>query len=54
MLRILQSVPSSNAEPFKQWLAQVGNERLNEMVDPELAMQRAIETYRKKVIVKNG
>lgn len=48
LLRIIQSVPSPNAEPFKQWLAQVGNERLNEMADPELAMQRAVETYRKK------
>ena len=48
LLRIIQSVPSPNAEPFKQWLAQVGEERLNEMADPELAMQRAIETYRKK------
>ena len=48
LLRIIQSVPSPNAEPFKQWLAQVGSERLNEMADPELAMQRAVETYRKK------
>ena len=48
LLRIIQSVPSPNAEPFKQWLAHVGNERLNEMADPEIAMQRAIETYRKK------
>ena len=48
LLRIIQSVPSPNAEPFKQWLAQVGEERLNEVADPELAMQRAIETYRKK------
>ncbi len=48
LLRIIQSVPSPNAEPFKQWLAQVGNERLDEIADPELAMERAIETYRKK------
>ena len=48
LLRIIQSVPSPNAEPFKQWLAQVGSERLDEMADPEIAMQRAIDTYRKK------
>lgn len=48
LLRIIQSVPSPKAEPFKQWLAQVGSERLDEVADPELAMQRAVETYRKK------
>ena len=48
LLRIIQSVPSPKAEPFKQWLAQVGNERLNEIADPELAIERAIETYRRK------
>lgn len=48
LLRIIQSVPSPKAEPFKQWLAQVGNERLEEIADPEIAMQRAILTYRKK------
>ena len=48
LLRITQSVPSPKAEPFKQWLAQVGNERLEEIADPEIAMQRAILTYRKK------
>ena len=48
LLRIIQSVPSPNAEPFKQWLAQVGSERLDEMADPEIAIQRAVETYRKK------
>ena len=48
LLRLIQSVPSPKAEPFKQWLAQVGKERLEEIADPEIAMQRAINTYRKK------
>lgn len=48
LLRIIQSVPSKKAEPFKQWLAKVGNERLNEISDPELAMQRAMDYYKKK------
>jgi len=48
LLRLIQSVPSPNAEPFKQWLAQMGKERLEEIADPEIAMQRAINTYRKK------
>ena len=48
LLRIIQSVPSPKAEPFKQWLAQVGKERLDEIADPEQAIERAIETYRRK------
>lgn len=48
ILRIIQSIPSKKAEPFKQWLAQVGSERLDEIADPELAIDRAIETYRRK------
>lgn len=48
LLRLIQSVPSPKAEPFKQWLAQIGKERLEEIADPEIAMQRAINTYRKK------
>ena len=48
LLRIIQSIPSPNAEPFKLWLAQVGKERLDEIADPEKAMERAIQTYRKK------
>ena len=48
LLRIVQSVPSPKAEPFKQWLAQMGKERLEEIADPEIAMQRAINTYRQK------
>lgn len=48
LLRLIQSVPSPKAEPFKQWLAQVGSERLNEIADPELAIERAINLYREK------
>ena len=48
LLRIIQSIPSKKAEPFKQWLAQVGKERLDEIIDPELAFERAIHTYREK------
>ena len=48
LLRIIQSIPTKNAEPFKQWLAQVGTERLEEMINPELAFERAIRTYREK------
>lgn len=48
LLRIIQSVPSPNAEPFKMWLAEVGKERLDEIADPEKAFHRGIETYRKK------
>lgn len=48
LLRIIQSIPSPKAEPFKLWLAQVGSERMDEIVDPELAINRALETYLKK------
>ncbi len=48
ILRIIQSIPSPKAEPFKMWLAEVGKERINETIDPELAIDRAIETYQKK------
>lgn len=48
LLRIIQSVPSPKAEPFKMWLAQVGRERIEETVDPELSIERAFETYIKK------
>lgn len=48
LLRIIQSVPSKKAEPFKQWLALVGKERLDEIADPELAFERMIRTYRQK------
>lgn len=52
LFRIIQSIPSKKAEPFKQWLAQVGSERINEIADPELAIERAIRTYRKKGYTK--
>ena len=48
VLRLVQSIPSKKAEPFKLWLAKVGNERINETIDPELAMERATETYLRK------
>ena len=48
LLRIIQSIPSKKAEPFKQWLAQVGKERLDEIADPELSINRAAENYRRK------
>ena len=48
LLRIIQSIPSPKAEPFKLWLAQVGRERIEETIDPELTIERALETYRKK------
>lgn len=48
LLRIIQSIPSKKAEPFKQWLAQVGTERLEEIADPEKAMERAVATYQAK------
>ena len=48
LLRIIQSIPSKKAEPFKQWLAMVGKERLDELADPELAFERMINTYRQK------
>ncbi len=48
LLRIIQSIPSKKAEPFKLWLAQVGRERIEEIIDPELTIDRALETYRKK------
>jgi len=48
LFRIIQSVPSPKAEPFKLWLAQVGRERIEETIDPEQAIDRALETYLKK------
>ncbi|MCR4625997.1 MAG: hypothetical protein K5795_08535 [Lachnospiraceae bacterium] len=45
LLRIIQSIPSKKAEPFKVWLAQVGRERIEETIDPELSIERALETY---------
>ena len=48
LLRIIQSIPSPRAEPMKRWLAQVGRERIEETIDPEQAIERALETYLKK------
>ncbi len=48
LLRIIQSIPSKKAEPFKAWLAMVGRERIEETIDPEQAIDRALETYLKK------
>lgn len=48
LLRIIQSIPSPKAEPFKLWLAHVGRERIEETIDPELTIERALETYLKK------
>jgi len=47
ILRLIQSVPSRKAEPFKLWLAQVGNERIDEIADPEIAIQRALDYYQR-------
>ncbi|MCD8493404.1 MAG: hypothetical protein LRY51_16755 [Geovibrio sp.] len=52
LLRIIQSIPSPKAEPFKRWLASVGSERINETVDPELSIDRALATYLKKGYTK--
>lgn len=48
LLRIIQSIPSPKAEPFKMWLARVGSERIDETIEPELTIDRALETYLKK------
>ena len=48
LLQLIQSVPSKKAEPFKMWLARVGRERIDEMEDPELTIDRAIRTYLQK------
>ena len=48
LLRIIQSIPSRKAEPFKMWLAMVGRERIEEIIDPELTIERALDTYAQK------
>lgn len=48
LFRLIQSIPSPKAEPIKLWIAKVANERIDETIDPEIAINRAIETYRKK------
>lgn len=52
LLRIIQSIPSKKAEPFKQWLAQVGRERIEETLDPELIVDRLVTTYERKGYTK--
>lgn len=54
ILRIIQSIPSPKAEPFKRWLAKVGSERIEEINNPELAMDRMKKIYEKKDILKHG
>ncbi|WP_288876964.1 BRO family protein [uncultured Dialister sp.] len=54
LFRIIQSIPSPKAEPFKMWLAEVGKERVDETIDPELTIDRALETYLKKGTQENG
>ena len=48
VFRIIQSIPSPKAEPFKMWLAEVGKERIDEIIDPELTIDRALATYLQK------
>ena len=48
IFRLIQSIPSPKAEPFKMWLAEIGKERIDEIIDPELTIDRALETYLKK------
>jgi hypothetical protein len=48
IFRIIQSVPSKKAEPVKQWLAQLGQQRIDQMIDPELTFQMAVEDYRRQ------
>ena len=54
ILRLIQSIPSKKAEPFKMWLAKVGNERIDETIDPELSIDRAIQKYAVWVTAKIG
>ena len=51
IFRLIESVPSPKAEPFKMWLASLGKERIDEVFDPEIAINRAIDYYRKKVMM---
>ena len=54
IFRVIQSIPSPKAEPFKMWLAQVGKDRIDEITDPELTIDRALETYLKKGYSKHS
>ncbi len=53
LLRLIQSIPSPKAEPFKMWLARIGRERMDELADPEITINRALETYLKKGYSQN-
>lgn len=53
LLRLIQSIPSKKAEPFKLWLARVGTQRIDETADPEITIERALETYLKKGYTRN-
>jgi hypothetical protein len=53
LFRLIQSIPSKKAEPFKQWMAQVARERLDQMADPELAIDQAIQDWRRKGYSEN-
>ena len=54
VFRLIESIPSPKAEPFKMWLANLGSERIDEVFDSEKAVNRAVEYYRRKVILMNG
>jgi prophage antirepressor-like protein len=54
LLRLIQSIPSPKAEPFNLWLAMVGSERIEETIDPEQTIDRALETYLKKATAASG
>lgn len=54
LFRLIQSIPSPKAEPFKLWIARVARERIDEIEDPEIGIDRLMETYLKKVIAKSG
>lgn len=54
IFRIIQSIPSPKAEPFKMWLAEVGKDRVDEIIDPEITIDRALETYLQRRKYKNS
>ena len=54
LFRLIQSIPSPKAEPFKQWMAQVASDRLDQMQDPELSIQQAVTDYRRLGYDENG
>ena len=54
IFRLIESIPSPKAEPFKMWLANLGSERIDEVFDPEIAIKRAIDYYHKRGYLING